>query len=155
MQRIHILIAAMALAAAVQPFSAARAAPSDACALLTAAQVSAALGAPVKAGEPITPTDHKVCTWAGGKAGWVTLMLQTAEKFDAARRQAPALAGAVSVTSVSGLGDGAMFVGMGDNTGLVVKKGGVSFKVAVYQHTTIDKKQAAEKTLAAQALTKL
>lgn len=143
------LIAAAALAAP------AYAASDDACALLTTAQVSAALGAPVEAGKPILPTDHKVCTWAGGKAGTVTLMLQTAAKFDAAKRQAPALAGAVAVTPVAGLGDGAMFVGMGDNTGLVVKKGGLSFKVAVYQHTTIDKKQAAEKALAAQALSKL
>jgi hypothetical protein len=153
MPRIQSLIAAAALATALAP--AAHAAPSDACALLTPAQVGAALGAPVEAGKPITPTDHKVCTWAGGKAGFVTLMLQTAQSFDAARRQAPDLAGAVSVTPVSGLGDGAMFVGMGDNTGLVVKKGAVSFKVAVYQHTTIDKKQAAEKILAAQALAKL
>jgi hypothetical protein len=151
MPRIQSLIAALATALA----PAARAAPSDACALLTPAQVGAALGAPVEAGKPITPTDHKVCTWAGGKAGFVTLMLQTAQSFDAARRQAPDLAGAVSVTPVSGLGDGAMFVGMGDNTGLVVKKGAVSFKVAVYQHTTIDKKQAAEKILAAQALARL
>ena len=147
------LIAAAGLAAALAAPT--RAATSDACALLTAAQVGAALGAPVEAGKPITPTDHKVCTWAGGKAGFVTLMLQTAASFDAAKRQAPDLKGAVSVTPVAGLGDGAMFVGMGDNTGLVVKKGALSFKVAVYQHTTIDKKQAAEKTLAVQALSKL
>jgi hypothetical protein len=148
-----VALAAALLLAAGPPAAAAPA--NDACALLTAAQVGAALGAPVEAGKPILPTDHKVCTWAGGKAGYVTLMLQTAQQFDRARQQAPSLAGAVTVTSVAGLGDGAMFVGMGDNVGLVVKKGAAAFKVAVYQHTALDKKQAAEKTLAAQALARL
>jgi len=150
----RLLVTAALAAAVLAP--AAHAASDDACALLTPAQVGAALGAPVEPGKPITPTDHKVCTWAGGKAGWVTLMLQSAAKFDAAKREAPALAGAVAVTSVSGLGDGAMFVGMGQNVGLVVKKGGVSFKVAVYQtNSTLDKKQAAEKVLAAEVISRL
>jgi hypothetical protein len=144
--------AALALAAALAP-AAVRAAPADACALLTPAQVAAVIGGPVSAGEPIMPGDHKVCTWRGPPGGgFVTLMLQTAQQFDRARQQAGDLRGAVAVTPVAGLGDGAMYVGMGDNVGLVVKKGAAAFKVAVYQHTSLDRKQAAEKTLAANVL---
>jgi len=155
MTRIMLLAATAALTVSAAAPTA-HAAPADACALLTPAQVGAALGAPVEPGKPITPTDHNVCSWAGGKVGYVTLMLQSAEKFDRARQQAPALAGAVAVTPVAGLGDGAMYVGMGDNVGLVVKKGGVSFKVAVYKHDApLDAKRAAEKTLAAAALAHL
>lgn len=146
--------AAAALAAFLA--TAAHAAGGDACALLTPAQVGAALGSPVGAGSPITPTDHKVCTWqataSGG--GFVTLMLQSAQTFDRARQEGN-LGGAISVIPVGGLGQGAMYVGMGDNVGLVVKKAGVSFKVAVYKHTAIEAKKAAEKTLAADILARL
>ena len=155
MPPIRPLILAAAAAVLAAP---AHAAPSDACAVLTQAQVGAALGAPVEAGKPITPTDHKVCSWAGGKAGFVTLMLQTADQFDRARQQAQttAIGRAIPVTQVSGLGDGAMFVGLGDNVSLVVKKGAASFKVTVYKHgVPVDDKRAAEKTLAANALARL
>jgi hypothetical protein len=149
-------VAALAATFALSVAPTAHAAPADACALLTPAQVGAALGAPVEAGKPITPTDHNVCSWAGGKVGYVTLMLQSAEKFDRARQQAPAMAGAIGVTPVAGLGDGAMYIGLGDNVGLLVKKGAVSFKVAVYKHDApLDAKRAAEKTLAANALAHL
>jgi hypothetical protein len=147
--------AAGALLALSTLASTAEAAPNDACALLTEAEVGAALGSAVKPGQPIMPTDHKVCTWsaAASGVGFVTLSFQTAEAFDRARQQAPALAGAVSVTSVPGLGEGAMYVGMGDNVGLVVKKAGISFKVAVYKRgASLDEKRAAEKTLAGKAL---
>ena len=145
---------ASVLAVALVP-AAAHAAASDACALLTPAQVGAALGAPVGAGEPVTPTDHKVCTWrATGGGAYVTLMLQPAEKFDRARQEGN-LGGALSVTPVGGLGEGAMYIALGDNVGLVVKKAGVSFKVAVYKHTTLEEKRAAEKALAAQVVARL
>lgn len=146
--------AAAMLAAALAP--AAHAAGGDACALLTPAQVGAALGSPVGAGSPITPTDHKVCTWRSNASGggFVTLMLQSAQTFDRARQEGN-FGGAISVIPVAGLGQGAMYVGMGDNVGLVVKKAGVSFKVAVYKHTAIEAKKAAEKTLAADVLAHL
>ncbi len=148
-------LASAAILAAVASAGAGRAASNDACALLTQAEVGAALGSAVKPGQPILPTDHKVCTWSATASGvgFVTVSFQTAQAFDRARQQAPALAGAVSVTPVAGLGEGAMYVGMGDNVGLVVKKAGISFKVAVYKRgASLDEKKAAEKTLAAKAV---
>lgn len=44
---------------------------------------------------------------------------------------------------------------MGSNVGLIVKKGNVAFKVAVYANLPIEKKQAMEKTLAQQVDSKL
>jgi hypothetical protein len=153
-----LYIASAAILATVMLTGVSRAASDDACTLLTQAEVSAALGSAVKPGEPILPTDHKVCTWnaTASGVGFVTMSLQSAQSFDRARQQAPALAGAVNVTSVAGLGEGAMYVGVGDNVGLVVKKAGVSFKVAVYKHgASLDEKRAAEKTLAAKAVGRL
>jgi hypothetical protein len=149
--------ALLALLAAGSFAPTAHAAANDACVLLTPAEVGAALGAPVSAGEPILPTDHKVCTWRASApgGGFVTVSLQPAQTFDRARQQAPGLAGAVNVQSVGGLGEGAMYVGMGENVGLVVKKSGVAFKVAVYKHVGLDEKKAAEKTLAAKVVGRL
>jgi hypothetical protein len=44
---------------------------------------------------------------------------------------------------------------VGKNVGLIVKKGNVAFKVAVYDHSPLEKKQAMEKTLAQQVVSKL
>jgi hypothetical protein len=44
---------------------------------------------------------------------------------------------------------------VGSNVGLIVKKGSVAFKVAVYAHKPIEKKQAMEKALAQQVVSKL
>ena len=44
---------------------------------------------------------------------------------------------------------------MGSNVGLIVKKGTVAFKVAVYGDLPMGKKQAMQKTLAQQVVSKL
>jgi hypothetical protein len=51
--------------------------------------------------------------------------------------------------------DDAYYLGGGKNVGLIVKKGNVSFKVAVYGDSPIEKKEAMEKTLAQQVVSKL
>jgi hypothetical protein len=137
--------------------SANAASPEDACALLTAAQVSAGVSVSVKDGVPITPTDHKVCTWAATKpvpksTKWVTLMLETVEAFQTGK--ASHLPGIV-ITPVSGVGDDAFYLAVGDNAGLIVKKGNVAFKVAVYADIPLADKEAMEKTLALQIVSKL
>ena len=77
-----VAIVALGAAALSSPASAA----NDACTLLTPAEVGAALGTAAGAGEPITPTDHKVCTWkATDGHSWVTLMLQTPGAFDSGK----------------------------------------------------------------------
>ena len=54
----------------------------------------------------------------------------------------------VVLTPVSGLGDDAYYLAVSDQVGLLVKKGGSAFKVAVYQHGALGPKQTAERTLA-------
>ena len=143
--------------AALQPAGAAPA--GDACLLLTPAQVTAALGVSVGPGTHLTPTFLKTCQWtttdsANGKGGWVTLALQPLDSFQAAK----SLGGrstAIVVTPVSGIGDDAYYLAVGDNVGLIVKKGNVAFKVAVYQHGAVQMKMAKEKPLALQVVSKL
>ena len=132
--------------------------PGDACALLTPAQVGAALGAPVAAGTYVTPTFKKTCTWQstteGG--GYVTLMLQDAGSYQSGRQLGATAANAqMVVTSISGVGDDAYYLAVGDQVGLIVKKGNIAFKVAVYVHIPVESKQAKEKTLAQQVVSNL
>jgi len=146
------------LCAATMP-SAARA-DTDACTLLTPAQVGAAVGVSVADGKHVTPTYVKTCTWvASGNSNVksVTLFLQTAAAYDGGKQMARQMAaagkgGAVKPASVGE--DGYYFVA-GDQVGLLVKKGGVSFKVAVYATLPVDKKEAMELTLAKEVLAKL
>lgn len=61
--------------------------PGDACALLTAPQVSSALGACVGPGQPVMPNNTKTCTWSeqGASTGAernVTVSLMTATSFE-------------------------------------------------------------------------
>jgi hypothetical protein len=146
-------IAALGAAAVSSPCFAAT---NDACSLLTAADVGAALGTPAGAGEPVTPTDHKVCTWkaADGKS-WVTLMLQPASAYDGGIRLAGYSNGKLAPQMVSGLGEGAYFLPVGDQVGLMVKKGAVAFKVAVYQHGPVEPKETAERALGAKVAGRL
>ena len=136
----------------------ASAATNDACTLLTAADVGAALNAPAGVGEPITPADHKLCTWrATDGHSWVTLLLQASQTFDSGKAlYANAKGGnGMLFTPVSGVGNDAFFLAVGDQVGLIVKKGGVAFKVAVYQHGPVGPKQMAERTLAGKIVPRL
>jgi hypothetical protein len=145
-----------ALAAVSLNGTTAYAAANDACSLLTAADVGAALRTPAKAGQPITPTDHKVCTWrAADGHSWVTLMVQPSSAFDGGLRLASYSNGELKPVTVPGLGAGAYFLPVGDQVGLMVKKGAVAFKVAVYQHGPIGPKEAAERALAGKVVGRL
>lgn len=154
---VALLCAAIFLFISVTAPSANAAPPDDACALVTPAQISAGARVPVNDGVPITPTDHKVCTWNATKpvpksTKFVTLMLQTADWFD--KGKAAHLPGTV-VTPATGVGDDAFYLALGDNVGLMVKKGGVAFKIAVYADVPVADKQAMEKALAQQIVSKL
>jgi hypothetical protein len=150
--------------------SASAATTDDACALVTQAQVSAAVGTSVEAGSHVTPTFVKTCTWnsAGGAAKdvrCVTISFQNAASYDAGKRLMQQTQAAVNQKeggakmandSASGIGDDAYYTTMGTGyTGLMIKKGNVALKIAVYGGMPADKKKAAEKTLAFQALSKL
>jgi hypothetical protein len=128
----------------------------DACSVLTPAQISAVVGTTVGAGEYVTPTFKRTCTWKatkpGGAVAFVTFYInQGPGAYDqGVSRPLPG----IKIDSVSGVGDGAFFAVLPPNVGMIVKKGGTSFKVAVYGSASIDKKEAMEKALAQQAVGK-
>jgi hypothetical protein len=152
------VIAAIIIVGAAMPPSAGAASSDDACSLLTQAQVSATLSVSVGAGSYQTPTYKKTCTWnttstATKGAKYVTLMVEGLDAYQAGKRTGQMKA--ISITSISGIGNDAYFLAVSSNVGLNVKKGNVAFKVAVYGDLPIEKKQAMEKTLAQQVLSKL
>jgi hypothetical protein len=59
-----------------------------------------------------------------------------------------------TVTSAS-VGEDAYYLVTGDQVGLLVKKGGSSFKVAVYATLPVDQKEAIELALAKEVVAKL
>jgi hypothetical protein len=114
----------------------------DACALLTPAQVGAALGVSVGAGTYVIPTFKKTCTWNATTtgSGYVTLMLQEVGGFEG--KQLGQMASKnMSLMSISGVGDDAYYLAVGDQIGLIVKKGSSAFKVAVYAHIPVESKK--------------
>lgn len=127
--------------------------PKDPCTLLTVAQVSAELKAPVGAGMSTT-ADHTGCAWhtSSGASQMVTLQVLDASKvFTSGTTH---LLG-VSTSSVRGLGDEAAYATMGNMTRLSVKKGAVGFVIRIYGEPNEDRQMAIEKALAAKVLAKL
>ena len=88
---------------------------------------------------------------------FVTLLLQPAEGFERGKQMANqmAAAGKGGAVKPAAVGDDGYYFVAGEQVGLLVKKGSVSFKVAVYATLPVDKKEAMEMTLAKQALAKL
>jgi hypothetical protein len=153
-----ILVLSILVCGAACATTANAAPPGDACALLTPAQVGAALGVPVAAGTYVTPTFKKTCTWNATTAGsgYVTLMLQDVGAFESGKQlSSMAAATKMVVTPIGGVGDDAYYLALGDQVGFIVKKGNATFKVAVYAHIPIESKQAKEKTLAQQVVSGL
>ena len=143
-----ILLGVVVLGAA--PASTYAATPTDACQVLTAAQVSSALGVKVEEGTHVTPTFTKTCTWvvkAGGII--VTLNIQEMAMFKGGK-------GALTVTEATGgVGDEAYYIGVPATMALSVRKADAAFKVSIYaSKLPLDQRKAIEKTLAQQAATK-
>ncbi len=135
-------------------------ADTDACTLLTAQQVGAAVGVSVSGGQHVTPTYVKTCTWtASGNSDvkTVTLYLQTAAAYDGGKDMAGRMAVASHAAAMkpAGVGDDGYYFVTGTQVGLLVKKGSNSFKVTVYATLPVEKKEAMELTLARQVLAKL
>lgn len=133
-------------------------AETDACTVLTPAQVAAAVGEPVSAGQHVTPTFVKTCTWTPtgtSQITAITLNLQTARAYDGGKQMAAIMkARGASITSAA-VGDDAYYSGMGSITMLFVKTGDIAFKVAVYARIPRAKLEAMELALAKAALAKL
>jgi hypothetical protein len=152
LNRLALLFLTVSISGAAMVPAATAAPTGDACSLLTPAQVGAALGVSVGAGSYVTPTFKKTCTWnattSGG--GYVTLVLQTVAGFEGGKQLGQTAS--ISLTSISGVGDDAYYLAVGDQVGLIVKKGNAAFKVAVYAHIPVESKKAKEKTLAQQVV---
>lgn len=133
--------------------------PADACSLLTAAQVSAALGVSVEAAKTV---DKSICEWSQqgaaalrGKAVLLTIIepighLTPADRFNAAKMPVPG----VVKTPVSGLGDDAVYGGNNFRVALTVKRGNSAFEIMV-SGFPVEESKAKEKALAQQVLAKL
>jgi len=148
--------ASFLLLAAASPTSAL--AETDACTLLTPAQVSAAVGFTVSAGTHVTPTFVKTCTWTGSNSSgvqFVTLHLQTASFYDRAKKQASMMVATGGVVKPAGVGDDSFYFVEGTQAMLQLKKGNNSVKVAVYKQIPVDQKESMELTLAKEVVTKM
>ena len=107
----YSIVITLQLIAGISSLSAGKAAtPTDACSLLTAPQVSSALGAAVGQGQQVMPNNATICTWteqgrAPGSARNVTVSLITVKSFDNGKMPATG----VTKTPVSGIGNEAYF----------------------------------------------
>jgi len=126
--------------------------PTDACALLTSAQVSAVLGVSVGVGERIVPSSSTLCGYGGaGAAKRVVVAIITVNMFT---QEKTPLQG-IKEEAAAGVGDEAHYMTTpGFGTGLSVKKGNFAFKVRVYGFP-LEQIKTKEKTLARDVLAKL
>jgi hypothetical protein len=134
--------------------------PTDVCALLTPAQVSAVLGVTVEAGKEQGKLD---CQWSepgkslGGKRALLHIYgsvgrLTPVDQFNTVKTPLP-FKGIVK-TPLGGVGDDAVYVTTGGFTSLTVKKGDSVFQIRVYGFP-LEQIKAKEKALAEEALPKL
>jgi hypothetical protein len=129
---------------------------SDACALLTTAEVSAALGTTVEAGKRVIQSSPRVCGWAppGGPqidGKKLTLTLMTLQSFETGKKPAEG----IEKTPLTGVGDDAIYiVTKGFGAALNVKKGSSAFQLRVGGFKP-DQEKAIEKALAVQVLAKM
>ena len=120
------------------------------CALLTQNQVSTVVGPNVSAGSPIANTG---CSWTrtGPPKVTVTVSMQSEKMFTAAKSSAPPK---TTKTSISGVGDEAIFLGVENFSSLWIRKGTKFLLVRIYGLPVSDA-QAKLKPLATNAVSKL
>jgi hypothetical protein len=135
----------------VAPHTTYAAPPTNACSLLTPAQVSSVLGAKVGAGQGLM---GKMCKWSetGAPAKRVMLDLINSQAFAAAKTP---IGNGIVKTDVSGIGNDAVYVSAsGMPTTLTVKKGDAAFTITVAGFPD-EKAKAMEKALALDICSKL
>jgi hypothetical protein len=127
---------------------------SDACSLLTPAQVSAVLNMPVAAGKYSLPHSTKDCDWppSGGPVPLKSVFVEVSNSnhWAMVKMTVPK----VVKTPVSGIGDDAVYIATQTNTALFVRKGDFMFQVRVYGYPPEDIR-AKERTLAQDVLANL
>src|SRR6476661_5419959 len=117
---VSVLVPVVAFALVASGLSTAGAqAPSDPCAQVTPAQVSAALGETVAAGQQ---AGTKTCSWSANKPTHQVVSLMYSPPGDWNTRKTQQMPGVTKAT-VSGVGDEAFAETVGTFTTLYVKKG--------------------------------
>jgi hypothetical protein len=160
--KITLLLAPLMLCA-VSVGTAYAAPPTDACSLLTQAQVAAVLGVSVGPGEKMVPNSAALCGWnvAGEKSPSrkrVVLNIYTQmghvtpiQRFNYAKMPIHG----ITKVPITGVGDDAIFaVTPGFGTGLLFRKGDAAFDLRVYGFPN-DQAEIKEKALAQDVLAKL
>ena len=130
------------------------AAPPAPCSLLTAAEVSAALGATAGEGTAVTP---KVCQWTapgkGGASQKVALTISDAQRFAIAKT--PINDPRITKTPVSGVGDEAVYgTTAGQAASITVRKGDSYFSLSL-MGVPMSNAQTVATQLAKEALAKM
>jgi hypothetical protein len=132
--------------------------PTDACSLLTPAQVSSVLGIPVSAGGSLSPNMKTICGWPtpGGAVPPKRVMVNIAQVTVFAGAKMGLAGESEVITPLSGVGDEAFYDAdkAGRGAALFVRKGDFAFSVRVYGFPP-DQIKEKEKTLAQDALAKL
>jgi hypothetical protein len=118
--------------------------PSSPCAQITAAEVSAALGETVAAGQQ---AGTKTCSWTANKPTHQIVSLMYSPPGDWNTRKTRQLPGDTKA-SVSGVGDEAFAETAANFTTLYVKKGSTIFMVRVYGVSDPSRQVAIEKSIA-------
>ena len=129
---------------ASEPLAAGAQAPSNPCAQVTAAEVSAALGETVAAGQQ---AGTKTCSWSANKPTHQVVSLMYSPPGDWNTRKTRQMPG-VTKASVSGVGDEAFAETVGNLTTLYVKKRSTTFMVRVYGVPDLGRQLAIEKPIA-------
>ena len=152
-----LITAALSVSAGGNARTAYAAPPTDACSLLTPAQVSAVLGSPVSGG-PFTQNSKTICAWPapGGAVPPKRVMVNITHVSVFAGAKMGLAGENEAITPLSGVGDEAFYDGdkAGRGTALFVRKGDFAFSVKVFGFPP-DQIKEKEKTLAQDALAKL
>jgi hypothetical protein len=126
-------------------------APSDPCAQVTAAEVSAALGETVAAGQQ---ANAKTCSWSANKPTHQIVSLMFSPPGDWNTRKTRLMPG-VTKASVSGIGDEAFAMTAANFATLYVKKGKTIFMVRAYGVPDVVRQVAIEKAIAQKVAAKV
>lgn len=124
--------------------------PSNPCAQVTAAEVSAALGETVEAGQQ---ANAKTCSWTANKPKHQIVSLMYWPPNDWNKLSRP-MSG-VTKAPVSGVGDAAFAQTVGNFGTLFVKKGSTIFMVRVYGEPNTVQQLAIEKVVALKVAAKV
>jgi hypothetical protein len=147
--RVFLLFAAAIFS--IAPVSAAAQSASDACSLLTQAQVSAAVGAQVGAGVWMTPSFKATCNWSAPGI-IVTLMTEGTDAFQTGKTP---ISPSMSIVPASGIGDDAYYVVIRTAVTLFTRKGSTAFKTTVYSKQPVSTLESMESALARQVASEL